>query len=136
MFRMAQRRVAEQGVNGRQTVVASADAVVAISFEVVQKTTHQRRVEIADIELPGLRVYPIGGIPEQEADGVPVGGDGVRARAALPHQPVREERLKRGSEHAHALPPKRLSRRAAANSINSGAAERYQYVPAGLTCPR
>ena len=123
-------------MDGGQTAVAGADAVVAVPFEVIQEGAHQRSVEIGNIELPRLLVRPIGSIAEQEPDGVTVGSDGVRARAALPHQPVREERLECGSQPAHGLPPKRSSRRAAANSISSGAADKYQYVPAGLTCPK
>src|SRR5216683_1428123 len=123
-------------MDGGQTVVAGADAVVAVPFEVVQEGAHQRSVEISNIELAGLLMRPIGGIAKHEPDRVTVGSDGVRARAALPHQPVGEERLECGSEHAHGLPPKRSSRRVAASSISSGAADRYQYVPAGFTWPR
>jgi hypothetical protein len=66
---------------------------VAFPFETIQKRTHQRSVEISNIELARLLMRPVGGIAEKEPDGVTLGSDGVRARAALAHQTVGEERL-------------------------------------------
>src|SRR5215204_2239003 len=133
---MAQCCIAEQRVDGCQTVVARANDVVALVFQVVQEGAHQRSVEICDIQLARLLVFPTSGVAEEQSERIAVGSDGVRARATLCHQPIREERLECGREQAHGLTPKRASTRAAASSISSGAAERYQYVPAGLTCPR
>ena len=65
---------------------------------------------------------------QQQPEGVTVGGDGVGAGAALAGQPVGEERLQSRRECGHGRAPKRLSRRAAANSISSGSSGQ---VPVG-----
>src|SRR5450759_2480360 len=136
MLGVAQCGIAEQGVDRREPVVAGADAVVPVRFEVLQERAHERGVEIADVEGDGLLAGPRDGEAEEEPEGVAIGGDGVRAGSTLAHQPLGEERLQGGREGAHGRPPNRPSRRAAASSISSGAADRYQYVPAGLTWPR
>src|SRR5436190_20747593 len=119
---MAQCCVAEQGVDSRQTVVARANAVEALVFEVVQEGTHQLSVEVCDIQLARRLVLPISGVAEDQSKRIAIGSDGVRARATLCHQPIREERLECGREQAHGLTPKRALTRAAASFISSGAA--------------
>jgi hypothetical protein len=126
VLRVAQGGVAEQRVDGGEAVVASADAVVAVAFEVVQERCNGRGVEVADVELAGLLVGAVDGEAEQESEGVPIGGDRVAAGAALAEEPVGEERLQGGGEHCHRGAPNRPSRRAAASSMSSGAADRYQ----------
>ncbi len=123
-------------MDGGKAGVAGADAVVAVPFEMIQEGAYQRSVEVSDVEVTGFLVNTFVAVAEQESEGIAVGSDGVRTRAALAHESVGEERLEGGGECGHSLPPNRPSRRVAANSINSGAAERYQYVPTGLTCPR
>jgi hypothetical protein len=71
--------------------------------------------------------------PEQEAEGVAIGGHGVGARLTLGHQPLGEERLEGGGQRAHGRTSVACSRRSAASPSSSGAADRYQYVFAGWT---
>src|SRR5215207_3910114 len=100
---------------------------------------------------------------EQQPEGVAVGGDRVRAGLALADKPPGEERLHRRGQRTHRTalraraarrrrarspvanrnarsraprPSPRRSRRSAARPSSSGAADRYQYVAAGSTCPR
>ena len=73
---------------------------------------------------------------EQEAEGVPIGGDGVGARLALGHEPLGEECLERGGQRAHGRGSVACSRRSAASPSSSGAPDKYQYVLAGWTWPR
>src|SRR6266851_1765220 len=113
-------------MNGGQAVVAGADAVVAVQFEMIQEGAYQRSVEVSDVEVTGLLVIPFVAVAEQESEGIAVGSDGVRTCAALAHESVGEERLEGGGERGNSLPTNRPSRRVAANSISSGAAERYQ----------
>lgn len=64
--------------------------------------------------------------PGQQPERQRVGGDRVLARCSLADQPIGEERLERGCEHAHRWFPKRASSRPAASVISSGTADRYQ----------
>ena len=48
---VAQRGVAEQGVDRRQPGVAGAGAVAAVVFEVVEEGADQRRVQVGEVEL-------------------------------------------------------------------------------------
>src|SRR5205809_95436 len=102
----------------------------------VQERGDQRRVELGDVQLAGRLAGPLGGEAEQQPERLAVGGDRVLARAALRDQPIGEIRLHHGSECAHRTPPNRASTRSAASAISSGEADKYQYVSAGLTCPR
>lgn len=101
-----------------------------------QERPDQRCVEVVEVQQAGLGAGLVGRVLEQQPEGVAVGGDRVRAGVALAHQPVGEERLQARGESGHDSDPVWPARRAAASSINSGAALRYQYVPAGWTCPR
>jgi hypothetical protein len=105
-------------------------------LEVVQERGDQRRVELGDVQLAGRLARPLGGELQQQPEGEAVGGDRVRARAALGEEPVGEVGLQRGRERAHRTPPNRSPTRSAASAISLGEADKYQYVSAGLTCPR
>ena len=133
---MAQGGVAEQGVDGGKPMVAGAHAVVAVAFEVLQERRDKRGVEVAEVEVAWLCAGPLGGEGEQQPERVAVSGDRVRAGPALADQPLGEEGLQGGRERGHGRARNGLWSRAAASSINSGEADRYQYVPDGLTCPR
>ena len=89
MLGVAQRRVAEEGADGGQPGVAGAGAVVALVFEVVEEGADQRGVQVGEVELGGLLAGPVAHEAQQQAPGVPVGGDGVRAGVALADQPCR-----------------------------------------------
>ena len=72
---------------------AGADAVVAPGFQVVEERADQRCVQIRKVQDGGCLAGVLGGVDQQQADGVPVGRDGVTAGAALLAEPVGEKRL-------------------------------------------
>lgn len=109
MLGMAQRRPAEQRVDRCEPVVSGANAVSPDVFELVQEGTDECSVEIAEVETAGLGAGPLGGEGEQEAEGVSVSGDGVRAGSALADQPVGEECLECRGKRRHGLTPNRPS---------------------------
>ncbi len=78
----------------------------------------------------------VGGVGDEEPEGVAVGGDGVRAGASLFDEPVREERFEGRSQSGHESTPAAVSSRSAANPRSSGVASKYQYVEAGSAWPR
>jgi hypothetical protein len=51
VFGVGQRGVAEQGVDGGQPGVAGADAVAAVTLEVIEEAGDQWRVEVGQIQL-------------------------------------------------------------------------------------
>jgi hypothetical protein len=48
---MAQRGEGEQRIDGCQTGVAGADAVVALGFQVLEERSNQQGVEVANLKL-------------------------------------------------------------------------------------
>ena len=82
------------------------------------------RHQVGDVELAGVLAAAVGGEVQQQSPGVAVAGDRVGAGTALADQPAGEERLQRRGERGHRGPPG--ARRAAASSISSGTASRYQ----------
>ncbi len=83
----------KQRADRGQAGVAGADAVVALVLEMVEERANQRRVEIVEVELAGLLAGLLLSESEKQTQRVAVGRDRVRARVALPGQPVGEERL-------------------------------------------
>jgi hypothetical protein len=90
---MAERCVAEQGVDGGQAGVAGADAVSPRGSQVVEERADQRGVQVGDPQPRRGAARLLLGEGQQEPEGVAVGGDRVAAGVALPDQPVGEERL-------------------------------------------
>ncbi len=135
MLGMSERRVAEQRLDGGETLVAGPDGVVTLRFEVIEKASDDRRVEVADVETRRWSPCAVGGVVEQQTPGVAVRGDGLRAGVAFPDEPVGEERLQGRRERGHDR-AWWCSRRSAAAAMSSGAALRYQYVAFGSTWPR
>ena len=123
---MSERGVAEQRADRCQTRVAGADAVGALVLEVIEERADQRRVEIADVQLPGRLGAALGGEGKQQAHCVAVGGDRVLAGVALFGQAVGEERLHRWGQGAHERFSVWRTSRSAASCMSSGAADRYQ----------
>ena len=94
-----QREVGEQRVDRGEPVVARRDRVARSVCEVVEERGDQRRVELG--RCPARSAACRCGLvakPQQQLEGVAVGGDRVRARASLVDQPVGEVRLHRGCE--------------------------------------
>ena len=74
-----------------------------------------------------------GGLPQrlvgerqQQAEGVAVGGDRVRAGVALLQEALGEERLEEGGQGAHGSAPSARWSLRPTSAISSGAAVRYQ----------
>ena len=136
MLRVAQRRVVEEGADGSQPGVAGAGAVVALLLEMVKEGADGGGIQVGQVEFEGLLAGPVAHEAQQQAPGIPVGGNGVRAGVALADQPVRKIRLQGRRERAHGLAPCARSRRPAASASSSGTADKYQYVEEGLPWPR
>lgn len=106
--------------------VAGGGAVVPFGFEVVEKPSDEGGVKLTDIKIGWVGVGVVGGVGDEEPEGVSVGGDGVRAGGSLFDEPVTEERLKGRSECGHESTPAAASSRSAANPRSSGVASKYQ----------
>jgi hypothetical protein len=126
VFGMAERGVAEQGVDGGEPPVAGADRVVPVDLEVVQERGDQRRVEIGDVHRGRRLARRGGGEADQQSERVAVAGDRVRRGAALRDEPVGEECLQHRGERGHGWPSSPGSSRAAASCMSSGTADKYQ----------
>lgn len=98
---MAQGREPEQRVHRRQPGVAGADAVVALGLEVVEEPADEGGVEVLEPEGGGRLARFLRGEPQQQAEGVAVGGDRVWAGPALGHEPLGEECLDGRPDGAH-----------------------------------
>ena len=103
MLGVAERRVGEQRVDRREAVVAGAHAVVPHHLQVLQEGTDERRVKVGEVELIGPLARPLGGKAQQQAEGVPVRGDGVGARSSLGHQALGQERFERRQRERSSL---------------------------------
>jgi hypothetical protein len=102
---VAQGGVAEQGVDRGQAGVAGPGAVAPPGFQVGEERGDQRGVQVGQVELAWVLPGAVPGEVQQQPEGVPVGGDGVRAGLALAGEPLGEERLERGCQRGHAGPP-------------------------------
>jgi len=73
--------VGEDRVDRCESGVAGADAVTAILFQVGQERADQVAGQVGEVQC--LRWFPgrVGAEPHEQAPGVAVGGDGVRAEA-------------------------------------------------------
>jgi hypothetical protein len=116
----------EERVDGSQAGVTAAGAVAAFALEVIEKSADQVGIEIGQVEVRRIFAGPGLGVGEQQAEGVPVGVDRVRAGVALPAEPGGEECLKGGGERSHdrALLGRRA--RSLAKARSSGTADIYQ----------
>ena len=126
----AQRRVGEQRVDRGEAVVAGADAVAARGFEVVEERADQRGVKVGEVEPRGRRAQLLLGEAQQQAEGVAVGGDGVRAGLALAISRSVKNACRIGASAVMAGPRSCSGRGAlkapAVTASSSGAACRYQ----------
>lgn len=137
VFRMAERGEAEQGVDRCQPSVAGRRDHAPSDLQVIEERSHERGVEVLDRQLGGGRSGGVLHVEQQEPEGVPVGGDGVGTGMTLANEPFSEERLQGRGQRGHRFARSVVvSSRSAATASRWGEAERYQYVEAGLTCPR
>lgn len=66
-----------------QSGVASAGTVATLALEMVEEAGDQRRVKIGQIQCRGRERGLLGGVAEQQSQGVAVGGDGLFADVSL-----------------------------------------------------
>lgn len=66
-------------------------AVVPVRFEVCEEGADEGTIEVVDRQLRGRLVQLPVRILHQQAEGVSVAGNGVRADLALLHEPLREK---------------------------------------------
>jgi hypothetical protein len=71
-------------------------------LQIGEEAGDERGVEVGDVELAGLLADTGDGEAEQQPPGVAVGGNGVRAGAALADEPLGEVGLQGRGERAHA----------------------------------
>ena len=86
-------------------IVAGLGGVVPRLLQRREETGDHLGVEVGDVQVARLDAGPRMDIAEQEPQGVPVGGDGVGARAALADQVTGEEGLHRGGQGGHRRRP-------------------------------
>src|ERR1019366_9662103 len=88
----------EEGSDRGKTNIAAAGAVTAQSFDMGEEVAHKGGVYILDLQ---FRRSPAGlftGEAQQQAEGIAVAGNRVRARLHLGAEPVGEELLDEGRE--------------------------------------
>ena len=125
MLGVAERREAEQRVDGCQSGVARGHTDAPDCFEVVQERADGSGVERFEHELAGSGAGGIVEVRQQEPERAAVGADGVGAGVALGYQPFTEEGFKGGGQRGHEDTPIGCNR-AAAEASSSGEADRYQ----------
>jgi hypothetical protein len=108
-----------------QSGVAGGVAVAAFVFEMVEKRRDHRDIQVCEVEFGRCLADVLLDEPQQEAEAVTVGGNGVRAGATL-GEALGEIALQDGSEGGHEASPCAASSRRAMCCISSGAACKYQ----------
>ena len=90
--------VAEEGVDGGQAAVAGPWTVAAFVLEMAQEVTHECRVDVIECEVRRRLLQRSLGVVNQQAEGVPVTGDGMRACLTLFDQAFGEEHRQEAGE--------------------------------------
>src|SRR6266571_8168477 len=127
-------------MNGGQAYIATAGAVGAVLFQMVEEGADEDRVQVRDGQLRRRFAQPLLSILDQQAKGIAIAGNGGGTRLPLPHQAIQEERLQQhgkwaSSLHGCALRSDRSTRFNAARN-NCGVAVRYHCVSVMWACPR
>jgi len=81
VFGVAVGRIGEDRVDRCESGVAGADAVTAIVFQVGQERADQVAGQVGEVQCLRWFTGRVGAEPQEQAPGVAVGGDGVRAEA-------------------------------------------------------
>ena len=126
---MAQRGIPEQRADRRQAGIAGPDAVAPVTLEMVEEGPNEGCVDLGDIEARGRGPGAIRGEREEQAERVAIGSDRLRARLALPDEPVGEEGLEGRREGARAGP--RWRQKITSAAASSGAARDTSTSPRG-----
>ena len=96
--RLLERDVVEEGMDRRQACVPAPGAVTAFLLEVIEEVADEGCVQILEGQLRRGLPQSLCGEPQEQAKGVAVSGDGVRAGPALPQEAVGEEGLDQTGE--------------------------------------
>ena len=72
-----QGNISKEGMDGSQPGIAGASGVSTISFEMLEKLTDERRVEILKQEIRGRLIELLCRETQKKAEGVTVSGYGV-----------------------------------------------------------
>jgi hypothetical protein len=73
------RDVAEQGVNCSQTDIATAGTDAPIFLQVIQEDPYERSIQVPNCQRRWLLSKPLAGELQEQAEGIPVACDRVRA---------------------------------------------------------
>jgi hypothetical protein len=91
--RFGQRHVPEEGVERRETMVARARPIAPIPLQGIEKAFEEGHIEIFDAQSGRGSTQPLSREPEQQAESVPITGDGVGTGTLLADQAFGEESL-------------------------------------------
>jgi hypothetical protein len=130
-----ERREGKQRPDRGEPDVAALDRQAPGALEVIEEAPDHLGVEVGEAELGRRNAGRLLHVGDQQLEAVAIGGNGVRARMPLRHEPLGEERLEGRRDEAHRSPSKTASSRAATGAMSSGVEVRYQYVDAGFTWP-
>ena len=130
-LRRTQRCEPDEGADSAQTRIAGLNAVATVFFEVVEERQDHGSIEVVERERLGLPLPVLIEKREQQAEGITIGVDGLRADRLLLREMVGEERTEQRAErdmngHGATSPSTNASKRAAAGSSTGGVAVRYQ----------
>jgi hypothetical protein len=91
--RFGQLHVPEESVEGRETMVPRARPIAPIPLQGIEKTFEHGHIEILDTQSGRGSTQPFSRKSEQQAESIPITGDGVGTGALLADQAFREESL-------------------------------------------
>jgi hypothetical protein len=85
--------VLKKGVNGRQANVATPGSVIALLFQVSEKATNKRRIQVLDRQSRGRLMQMLLREFQEEPEGVSITGNRMGAGVALAHEAVGKKGL-------------------------------------------
>ena len=129
-LRFIDRDIREEGADRRQPCVAAARAIATPSLDEGQEVSNEVRIDIGDLERCRRPPEAIGGVFQQQAEGVPVARYRIRTgvelhREAFAEEPLQVDRERMGF-HRASLSLRFRSARSQASCSSSGIASMYQ----------
>src|SRR5215468_6504385 len=127
--RHLERGKVEEGSDGCQPGIPTACRDTAVLLQVIEERTDQRSIDILERDAIWGFAQSLTRELEQQAEGVAVGADGVRASLSLLRKTLCEEALqqcRKTGHRFHRAPSQCFSRRSRACPMSSGRALRYQ----------
>src|SRR5436309_623207 len=85
--------VAEEGADGGEAHIATACCAAAALLQVIEKRTDQRRINVGEVQAGGWLMLLLLRKVQQQAEGIAIRGDRVRAGLSLSHQALGKEAL-------------------------------------------